>query len=195
MKNRLLITVCCAFMLASTGAAAEIYKWKDAKGKMQYSDTPPMSNIPYTTLSGKKPVNAPVQSNVPEAGKPVEPSGAPVASTPPTKPATGGEAVKPGAKPEESKPAPDAKAGDAAAQKKALEEKAAKETELKKLQDEKLAAEKQAKCKNAKSRLAQFQQGGRIYRVNEKGEREYYGDKEIAGELEQAKSDVEASCD
>lgn len=173
-------------MLAPMGASAEVYKWKDASGKMHYSDSPPLSNIPYSTLSGKKPANAAPQPAATEKPK-TDAAGKPMP------PATNG-AAKPGEmKPGEGKAAP-----DPAAQKKALEEKAAKEAEAKKQQEEKLAAEKKLKeqaCKAARSRVAQFEQGGRIYRVNENGEREYYGDKEIAVELDQARSDVEANCE
>lgn len=198
MMNRLIVVACCMFVLAPAGAWAEVYKWKDATGKTHYSDMPPMSNIPYTTLSGKKPASAPgkaaADKNAPEGGKPKsdasgKPAG-PTANIPP--------AVDNAARPEEGKPAADAKGADAAAQKKALEEKAAREAEAKRLQEERLAAEKRVKdqnCKNARSRVAQFQQGGRMYRTNERGEREYYGDKEIANELAQAKEDVEANCE
>lgn len=181
--NKLIVVACCAMVLAPVGASAEVYKWKDSTGKMHYSDSPPLTNIPYTTLSGKKPANtlAPAASpnNTPNGGKPGDP------------------AVGVPGKPGEAKPAADGKV-DPAAQKKALEEKAAKEAEAKKQQEEKLAAEKRVKeqaCRAARSKVAQFQQGGRIYRVNEKGEREYYGDQEIANELAQAQEDVAANCE
>lgn len=167
--KKLLIAFFCTSLLMSATVSAEVYKWKDKSGKTQYSDSPPFSNIPYTTLSGKKsaqPAPAPAPKKTDESAK------AP------------GDPNDPNAS--KNKVSED------------LKEKAAKDAEVKKQQEDKLAAEKKAKeqaCKAARSKLAQFEQGGRIYRVNEKGEREYYGDKEIAAELENAKSDVAANCE
>lgn len=189
MNNKWVLAVCCVLCLAPLGAAAEIYKWKDASGKMHYSDTPPTSNVPYTTLSGKKPEGASAAAAPATATKPAKPGESAAAAAKP-------EETKPDAgKPKEGAPAADAK--DAGAEKKAQEEKAAKDAELKRLQDEKQAAEKRIKeqnCRNARARVAQFQQGGRIYTVDETGQRHYYGDQEISSELEQARADVEASC-
>ena len=78
-----------------------------------------------------------------------------------------------------------------------LKDKAAQEEASKQQDETKKAADAQAKdqaCKAARSRVAQFEQGGRIYKVNEKGEREYYGDQDIAAELQKAKDDVAANC-
>lgn len=188
MKSKWLLAACCVLCLAPLGAAAEIYKWKDASGKMHYSDTPPTSNVPYTTLSGKKPEGASAAAASATAAKPAKPAESAAAAKP--------EDTKPDAgKPKEGAPSADAK--DTGVEKKAQEEKAAKDAELKRLQDEKQAAEKRIKeqnCRNARARVAQFQQGGRIYTVDETGERHYYGDQEIASQLEQAKADVETNC-
>lgn len=192
MMNRLVVGVCCLLAFASA-TAAEVYKWKDSSGKMIYSDTPPMSNIPYGTLSGKKPPGFGTEG--------ASQNDAAVSAEEETSATDPGNAI-PGSASAKAGVAPKAEQGkaavDPAAQKKAKEEKAAHEAAAKKQQEEKLAAEKKAKeqaCKSARSRLAQYQAGGRIYRVNEQGEREYIGDKEITVELEQAKNDVEANCE
>ena len=206
MMNRLIVAACCALVLVPAAQAAEVYKWKDASGKTVYSDTPPMTHTPYTTLSGKKlltpqppksagaTAEAVVDSSVPPADAAKTGTGdAAKAGTDADKGTA--DAGKAGAAPAgkaAADPAAEKKAKDAAAK-----EAAAKEA-AKKQQEERQAAEKKAKeqaCKNARSRLAQFQQGGRIYRLNEKGEREYFGDKEISVELEQAKADVEENCE
>lgn len=166
-----LVMACCAMAAAPLTSAAEIYKWKDASGKIHYSDTPPPGKTPYSTLSGKKPEQA-------------EPA-APVAE------ATPADAKAP------AKAALPAAGKDDPAQKKAEEDKAAREAEIKRLQAEKAAMEKSIReqnCANARKRIAQFEQGGRIYTVDEKGERHYYGDAEIASELERARADVQANC-
>jgi hypothetical protein len=181
MMKRVIVIACCALVLAPAAAMAEVYKWKDKSGQTIYSDTPPLSSVPYSTLSGKKSPGAKAAEQAADSTA----TGAPVAD-----PAKAGAAAPAAAG---GKPAV-----DPAVQKKLLEEKAAKEAERKKYEELKQATEKKAKeqaCKDAKSRLAQFQQGGRIYTMNEQGEREYMGDKEIAVGLEQAQADVEANCE
>ena len=171
--KKLLIAFFCTSLLMSATVSAEVYKWKDKSGKTQYSDTPPLSNIPYTTLSGKK------SAQPAPAADPKKVDG--TAKTDPSAPSNPND--------------PNASKNKVSED---LKQKAAKDAEANKQQEEKLAAEKKAKeqaCKAARSKLAQFEQGGRIYRVNEKGEREYYGDKEIAAEIENAKSDVAANCE
>lgn len=168
--KKLLLVLCCLPLLAFLTSAAEVYKWKDKNGKWQYSDSPPLINVPYTTLSGKT-YSPPAETAAPaDAG----------AQTP----AAGAAAGKNGAaKDDKAAQDPKDKAEQDAAKKKQEEEKAAAEAKL-----------KEEKCKNARIRLAQFQQGGRIYRANENGEREYYGDKEIAAEIQNAQGDIEANC-
>lgn len=187
--SRLLIALCCVALLVPTLASAEIYKWKDKSGKTQYSDSPPLTNTPCTTLSGKK---IPVAAPAPPAAaatdnqkQPVDPAKSAAAAAPST----------PKGKGEEPNPSKD-KVEQGLKDKAAQDAKNAADT--KKQQEEKQAAEKKAKdqaCKEVRFRLAQFSQGGRIYKVNEQGERDYYGDKEIAAELENAKNDVAANCE
>lgn len=182
--KKLVFALAGIMLIASGSALAEIYKWKNSKGEMQYSDSPPLSNIPYTTLSGKKPPGAPTAPADTENSPQGE---AKVDAAAPAKP---GDAAS---KPADSKPS-----DKDAAQKKAAVQKAAQEAEAKKQQEEKAEAEKKAKeaaCRSAKAKVAQFKQGGRIYRINEQGEREYYGDEEIANGLKQAQEDVEANCE
>lgn len=190
--KKLVLALCCLSLIAAMPATAEVYKWKDKSGKTQYSDSPPLSNIPYTTLSGKKPaqpqqapVNAPANTD-------------PAASAPGIAPAPGAKAGKaPVAAPPGGPQAPADPNASLQKVPQELKDKAAQDAAGKKQEEEKKAAEaknKEQTCKAARSRLAQFEQGGRIYRVNEKGEREYYGDKEIAAELQNAKDDVAANC-
>jgi len=54
---------------------------------------------------------------------------------------------------------------------------------------------RQQNCADARSRLHTFEQGGRISRMTEKGERVYYDDAAIAEGLAQAKRDVETFCE
>lgn len=166
--NRLMMAACCALVLVSTSTAAEVYKWKDKAGKVHYSDAPPTGNIPYTTLSGQKPAEVAVP--VVTKDQPAQPAQATT---------------------------PDDEAKRKAAEELAAKERAAKDAELKRLQEEKQAAERRMReenCKNARARAAQFQHGGRISYVDEEGKRQFYGDAEIAAELERARVDIETYC-
>jgi len=53
---------------------------------------------------------------------------------------------------------------------------------------------KQQNCATAKANLQNYQQGGRIYKMNEKGERDYLDDTDIAKNLAQAQKDVDEYC-
>lgn len=53
---------------------------------------------------------------------------------------------------------------------------------------------KEENCKNARTSVSNYQIGGRIYKVNEKGERVYMGDEEIKNSLARAEQDVAKYC-
>jgi uncharacterized protein DUF4124 len=50
------------------------------------------------------------------------------------------------------------------------------------------------RCTQARTAFQQYSEGGRIMRYNDKGEREYLGDEQIASEREKARRDVEEAC-
>lgn len=54
--------------------------------------------------------------------------------------------------------------------------------------------QKQDNCATAQANLANFKQGGRVYKMNEKGEREYLGDTQLAEGLEKAQAEVDKYC-
>ncbi|MFZ3088863.1 MAG: DUF4124 domain-containing protein [Methylotenera sp.] len=169
MVVRLLLL--CMVMLP-TFAQAEIYKWKDKDGSVRYSDVPPPSNIQREPMLGKKipkptgqPPLAPVEGNA-------------TAAMNKDKAATAKEST-----PLSKEEAANKRAKDAEAQKKADEVKQA---------DLKI---KQENCKAAKSNLATFKNGGRITITDEKGERQYLGDEEIAKGKADAERDIEKYCD
>jgi len=49
-------------------------------------------------------------------------------------------------------------------------------------------------CKTAKSNLQNYKQGGRMYKIDEKGERQYLVDKDLSAGLENASKEVEQWC-
>ena len=52
----------------------------------------------------------------------------------------------------------------------------------------------QERCTQARTALQQFEQGGRIVKYNENGERTYLDDKELASGREKARQEMEEAC-
>ena len=149
---------------------AEIYKWKDKNGTTRYSDTPPPSNIKQETLGAKKGVK-------PTAAAPVTPVAAQQAPA-------GNEAAK------DSPPVPGSADEEAAAKRQSN----AEAEKNNKLEKEKQDAAKAENCKAAKSNLASYEQGGRVYKMNEKGERQYLDDNDFKAGREKATQEINENC-
>lgn len=163
MKN--LIVLACGLMLfPGVAFATDVYKWKDADGRIRYSDAPPQGKIPYDKVIGKKPV-----APAPAAGAEDAEGAAP--------------AAKPAATPVADK--------ELEAKKRKAEAENIKKKEQAKQDELKLREEN---CKTAKSNMQNYKQGGRMYKINEKGEREYLDDKAISDGLDKANKEVEQWC-
>ena len=177
---RLLVLLLCAMMLPSL-AAAEIYKWKDSDGSMRYSDVPPPSNVKQEAMYGKKIVTptglAPLTAV--EGDATIEMNKDKAAT------------IK---KTTADKEATEAKKADKMPLTK--EELAAKRAKDKKTEEENQAnlKIKQENCKAAKANLATFINGGRIAKTNEKGEKYYLGDADIAQGKADGQRDVDQYC-
>ena len=164
----------CALLLALPLLGhAEIYKWKDKNGTTRYSDTPPPSNIKQEAMRGKKAPKPSTTAPVPAA---------PVAAQ--KAPAAGSGAEK------DAPPVPES-AEEEAAQKRQNNAEAEKNNKLEK---ENEAKRKEDNCKAAKSNLASYEQGGRVYKMNEKGERVYLDDNDFKAGREQAQQEINANC-
>ena len=145
-------------------ASAQLYKWVDSDGKVQYSDKPPPSNIKAQKMHGAAP-----------------PSGAPEAAD-----------AKAGASKDASKAGPKTAAEqEQAFRKRQLDAAKAREDEGKKQAQERDRAEN---CKRARAALANLQAGGRQTRIDEKGERVFLDDQQIAQETDRAQQDVAGAC-
>ncbi|HZV61536.1 MAG TPA: DUF4124 domain-containing protein [Methylophilaceae bacterium] len=165
MKN-VLWGLSLALMLFTANSNAEIYKWKDKNGVVRYSDVPPPSNIPHQSI-GKKTTKAPPAQDA--APAPVI-EGAP-------QPAPDAQQT-----PEEVSPDAEVQRQEAEAAKKKAEAAEAEQQQ------------KQENCATARANLANFQQGGRVYKMNEQGEREYLGDAELGKGLADAQAEVDKYC-
>lgn len=142
--------------------AAAQWKWKDARGQIQYSDIPPPAGTSEKDIlqrpgSSARQVAAPAKAAVPASS----------ASAPKT-----------------TDPELEAK------RKKAEQEEAAK----KKADEEKLAVARAENCKRAKGYLRTLDDGIRIARTNEKGERELLDDKARAEETQRTKEIIASDC-
>ncbi len=165
--------VLCALLLALPLLAnAEIYKWKDKNGVMRYTDTQPPSNVKLESIDGKRVIKTSNQA-------PLAPVASPIA-------AAGKDEMK------AKVPNPNGESTEEAAAK--LRQKNAELEKNNKKEKEAQAKLNEENCKAAKSNLASYSQGGRIYKVNEKGEREYLDDAGLKAGAEKAQKDVAEYC-
>jgi FKBP-type peptidyl-prolyl cis-trans isomerase len=173
--------------LLAAAEGGEVYKWRDSNGVIRYSDTPPPSNIKHEVY-GKK---GRVISTGQEALAPVE--GDATVSMNKQKAALEKEFAdknKGTVKADNSsKTAPLTKEEEAAKRAKDAEELKKKEAQ-KKVELE-IKAEN---CKNARASLATYMNGGRLTKTDEKGQREYLSDADIAKGRVDAQSEVDKNC-
>ena len=148
------------------GSAVAQWKWRDASGRIQYSDLPPPAGVSDKDILQRPAAPARV------APPPV------AASAPPLNPAAG--------KPVETEL--DAK------RKKAEQEEAAKNAAAKKAEDEKVAAAKADNCNRARSQLRALDDGIRMARVNAQGEREVLDDAQRAAETKRTRDIIASDC-
>jgi hypothetical protein len=172
MKLLPLLLAALALTAVSGLSQAEIYKWKDKDGTIRYSDTPPPSNVKHESMTGKKKVAAPT-GNTPLS--PVE--AAPAAAAPNAK------------APKDMEPQKSAE--DAAAEQRQRNAEAEKNNKKEKEVQAKLKAEN---CTAAKANMQSYTQGGRVYKMNEKGEREYLDEKGFAEGREKAQQQINENC-
>lgn len=170
--NRFSVAIWLLLFLALP-VSAQMYKWVDSNGKVQYSDKPPPSNVKSEKLRDPAPPPAPA-AVAPAAG-------APAASE--SKSGTKKDAAKSGPK--------TAAEQEQAFRKRQVDAAKAQDEEAKKSAE---ARNKEENCKRARAAVAGFQMGGRQARIDEKGERVFLDDQQIAQESARAKQDAAAAC-
>lgn len=102
----------------------------------------------------------------------------------------------------DSKLVKDAAVSSAAPAKTAMEkdkdlEKGRKEARKQQEKDDKAAAaarDQEQRCQQAKLAVQSYQDGGRLFKYNDKGEREFMSDDDIAAALRKAQRDVDEAC-
>lgn len=179
IKLQKLLCVMCALIAMPALASAEVYKWKEKQGTIRYSDTRPPSNIKLESIDGKRVFKAKPSNQAPLS---------PVVNT-------SASAVKDDMKVKVANPngaIPNAEYTEETAAK--LRQKNAEIEKNNKKDKEAQAKLNEENCKSAKSNLASYSQGGRIYKMNEKGEREYMDDAGLKAGAEKAQKEVTEYC-
>jgi len=166
MRRLNLFVISLAFALP---AAAEIHQWRDAQGRIHYSDTPPLGQDTKT---------------VPPAPKPPTKVPAPTGDA---APAASGEAPKAG---EPAKPKTMAERELEFRQRRA----AAAEASTKADQERQQEAERQRTCERARNQLTALESGQRMSRYGGDGERVVLDDAARVEEVERSRKFVESAC-
>jgi len=153
--------------LAATGAQAQVYKCLDSSGRTVYLQNPCPPSMKKETMS--------------RGGIPPAPAAAPTDGA--ADKASNADAAKGGPK-------------TAAEQEQAYRKRQQDQAKASKESDQKSAEAqaKEANCRSARQSLANFEIGGRISQINEKGERYYMEDAQIEAEKARARADVGRFC-
>ena len=165
---RIAVFVFASLSLAS--ANAQVYKCIDANGKIIYSQNPCPANTKSGTVTRRvdRPSAAPAATPAAESAD---------------KAAKGDASRKTG-------PRTTAEQEQEFRKRQQDQAKAAKESE----QSTAEAKRKADNCRTAKERLAQYEIGGRVTRINPQGERYYLEDAQIEQEKGRARADVAQAC-
>ena len=168
MSKTALSLVACLIAFVATGASAQsFWKWKDSKGQVHLSDTPPPANVPAKDIL-QRPAGGAAPAPTPVA--------APAATT-----AASAAANSVDAELQKKKSAADKEAADkAAADKAAL--------------DKKNAAIRADNCQRATQSAKVFESGVRIARAGANGEREFMDDNTRAAELKRSQDAIAQNC-
>jgi hypothetical protein len=164
LRQALLVLLC----LAAAGAAQAQWKWRDAKGNMQYSDMPPPAGTPEKDILQR-----------PNAARRI------IVVAPPGTPASAASAAQPAAS------APSKAEQEAAARQKQNEDN---EAAKKKEEERRISAQRRDNCVRAQANLRELQSGTRLTRTNEKGERVFMDEAQIASEVNRARDVITSEC-
>jgi hypothetical protein len=165
VRSSVLCAALAAMLFAAAPAHAQVFKCVDAKGKTVYSQDPCPAGAASSVL-GAKP--APAR---PEPAAKDDPS-KPAAKADPSKPATTAEKDQDFRKRQQDKAEADKKAADQAAE----------------------TQRKQEDCRRAREQAAQYEIGGRIARLDDKGERYFLDDDQVAQEKAKWQAQVAKAC-
>jgi hypothetical protein len=175
LRRTVLVPLCAAALLLALGDAQAQWKWREANGRIQFSDRPPPASVPERDIL-QRPAAARAAAAAAAALAP--------ASAPAGGPAVANAAAAPGTK------APPADPELERRRKAEEQEKAAKA----KADEERRKLAMADNCQRARSAVATYESGQRIARVNDKGEREFLDDRQRADELRRAREIAASDC-
>lgn len=155
--------------LVLAASAQAQWKWRDGKGKVQYSDMPPPPGTPDKDVLQRPPSAA---RNIV-----VVPFGTPASA--------------PASEPRPAASAPTKAEQDASARQKTDQERvAAKQKE----EERRLAELRRENCARAQAHLRDLQSGTRLTRTNDRGERVFMDEGQIAAEAARVRDLVASDC-
>jgi hypothetical protein len=182
MKTPLRIFIAIAILLATATVTAQVYKWTDKDGKVQYSDIPPPPDAKgaapkkidarSATGPGVAPAPAPAKANTKDAPKDAKASKDAPKDSPKEGPKTLADRTKDFDK---------RRADEAEAAKKAADE-------------ERVAKANQARCSEATRYLRDLESGRPIANSDDKGERVLLDDAGRNNEVNRARTAMKESC-
>ncbi|MCC4116240.1 DUF4124 domain-containing protein [Aromatoleum toluclasticum] len=165
-------------------AAAQVYQWRDAQGRINYSDTPPPTGAAKTV----KPAS---RAKVPVTDEVAPDQSADAAEQKPATDGVAAEAGKPaGKKADPSKPKTMAEKETEFRQRKV----ATAEAEAKAEKERQRAAELARSCDQARSQIAGLKNSRRITRFNSEGQRELMDDAARTAEIENSQRYIDQNC-
>lgn len=160
-----------ALLLLMAGPALAQWKWRDAAGKVQYSDLPPPAGVAEKDI-----LQRPPGQRQPVIIRPI-----------------GQEAAAPAAAPAPASQASAPSRADLERQAKAKQEQ--EQQARKQKEEERRVAEQRAEnCKRASSHLRMLEDGVRISRRNEAGETEYLDERQRAEEMQRTRAVISSDC-
>ncbi len=167
MHHKLLFAALIAIGLAAPAQAQ--WKWRDAQGKLQYSDRPPPNGTPEKDVL-QRPANVTRTVTVVPVGQ---------------------AAASAASAPRVAASAPSKAEQEAAARDKQEQDReAAKQKEAERRQ----AELRRQNCGRAQANLRELQSGIRITRTNEQGERVFMDDAQRQAEVERARGLITSEC-
>jgi hypothetical protein len=177
MQTRHLLPLLVLALVATTDASAQ-YQWRDAEGRMVFSDLPPPPSVAPAAV-----LKAPVRVAPPETTP-----GAAVSSNASSAPAVSSASAAP---PSASAAPPSAADREMEFRKRRLERA---EAEKKAAEAEARSQRAQQACTETRGEIRNLESGARISRMNERGEREFLDDAQRAARLESARKSMQDAC-
>lgn len=175
-------------MTLALPAAAQVYQWRDAQGRINYSDTPPPAGAAKTVKPAARSPAPAVANDAPE--QPAD-SGTQKPAADGSAQGAAGEAGKAAAgKADPSKPKTMAEKETEFRQRRV----AAAEAEAKAEKERQKAAELARSCSEARAQIVGLKNSRRISRYNSEGQRELMDSAERTAEIERSQKYVDQNC-